>query len=201
MWKLTYKTIWQNIEYEIDKIKGSRFIWNVFFVKSKDDVENKLNDVKKKYYDARHWCYGYKIGGWNNIDYKFSDDGEPNGTAGKPIMNIIEWSWLTNILVVVIRYFGGTKLGTGGLVKAYGDCAKQSLDHIKIKEVEIYGTLNLKYNYELVPIVLGVVKKFEWVLLEENYWDIINIKVNVNKWLVEEFKKELFNKSKWEINI
>ena len=113
-----FKTISNNTTAEIIE-KKSKFIANIFYVESVEEAENKIKEVKKKYFDARHNCYAYSIFSENGIINRCSDDGEPSGTAGAPMLNIINSKELTNILVIVTRYFGGILLGTGGLVRAY----------------------------------------------------------------------------------
>lgn len=106
--------------------KKSRFIGEIFPVKSEEEAMEILEQVKKKYWDARHHCWAYVIGD-DRIQERLSDDGEPSGTAGKPILEVIRGQQVCNLLVVVTRYFGGTLLGTGGLVRAYTEAAKQAL--------------------------------------------------------------------------
>ena len=110
--------ITKNAEYELVE-KKSKFIANAIYLESKEDAENKLNIIKRKYHDARHNCYAYRILEDDKISERSSDDGEPSGTAGGPMLNILQKNNLCNVLVVVTRYFGGILLGTGGLVRAY----------------------------------------------------------------------------------
>lgn len=122
-----FKTILENnIQAEITE-KKSRFIANLFYVESADEAEIRIKEIKKKYHDAKHNCFAYLIFEDGEIYKKFSDDGEPSGTAGAPMMEIIEKENLRNVLVVVTRYFGGILLGTGGLVRAYSDSLKEAL--------------------------------------------------------------------------
>lgn len=122
-----FKTILENnIQAEITE-KKSRFIANLFYVESTDEAEIRIKEIKKKYHDAKHNCFAYLIFEDGEIYKKFSDDGEPSGTAGAPMMEIIEKENLRNVLVVVTRYFGGILLGTGGLVRAYSDSLKEAL--------------------------------------------------------------------------
>ena len=114
--------------------KKSRFIAHIYNVKSEEQAEQYINAVKKKNWDARHNCYAYIIGDKGQIQ-RFSDDGEPQGTAGKPILDIISTSGLTNCLIVVTRYFGGVLLGTGGLIRAYQAASKAGLDNSDIAQI------------------------------------------------------------------
>ena len=118
-----FKTIKQNASAEVVE-KKSKFIANIFYVESREEAESIIKEVNKKYHDARHNCYAYRIVTEEGIVEKASDDGEPSGTAGAPMLNILSKNNLGNLLVIVTRYFGGILLGTGGLVKAYSSaCA------------------------------------------------------------------------------
>ena len=112
-----YKTIEKNISAELVE-KKSKFIANIFYIESKEEAEEIIKNTNKKYHDARHNCYAYRVFNNEEIIEKSSDDGEPSGTAGAPMLTIISKNNLINILVIVTRYFGGILLGTGGLVKA-----------------------------------------------------------------------------------
>ena len=141
------KTINENVETEIVE-KKSKFITNVFYVQSVAEAEEYINSIKKKHYDAKHHCFAYSIMTSNGIINRFSDDGEPSGTAGGPMLNIINKNDLVNILVVVTRYFGGILLGTGGLVKAYSESTLKALDLADYVEEErgFECSLELSYN-------------------------------------------------------
>lgn len=116
-----FKTIKEeNVQAEIVE-KKSKFIANVFYVETSRDAEEIIKNINKKYYDARHNCYAYSVKNPNESIKRFSDDGEPSGTAGAPMLNIIEKNNISNILIIVTRYFGGILLGTGGLVRAYSE--------------------------------------------------------------------------------
>lgn len=121
-----FKTIREDSSAEIEE-KKSKFISNIFYIESVKEAEEKIQEIKKMYFDARHNCYAYRILE-DGIKTKSSDDGEPSGTAGAPILNIITKKELCNILVIVTRYFGGTLLGTGGLIRAYSDATLKSIE-------------------------------------------------------------------------
>lgn len=123
----TYKTIASPSE-GVFKDRGSKFIAKAFPVKTEDDIKIHLETLRKDYYDARHHCYAYQLG-FDKSAYRINDDGEPSGTAGKPIFGQINSHDLTNILIVVIRYFGGTKLGVSGLINAYRTASKESISN------------------------------------------------------------------------
>lgn len=210
MQKIFYKTIKITDEYEITKIKWSRFIGNIFHVETKNDVENALQEAKKKYPDASHHCYAYRYeispqkDIFNNTIFlakqqKTFDDGEPTGTAGKPILQILEKQNLYNILLIVTRYFWGTLLGVGGLVKAYGDCAKETVNHAKIEETEITKTIEFSYSFDDIKTIKNICNKYHVTLLEEKYEEKIQIKIAINNWYFAAFAKEISDCSKGEI--
>lgn len=126
-----FKTIMQDAQAEIEE-KKSRFIANVYYIENVEEAEEHLKQIRKKYFDARHNCFAYRILEENGVKEKQSDDGEPSGTAGAPMLNILQKNNLYNVLIVVTRYFGGTLLGTGGLVRAYSDATIKSLENAKV---------------------------------------------------------------------
>lgn len=212
MKKLLYKTVKEHIEYEIPKIKWSRFIGNIFHIKNKEDAEHYLAQIQEKYRDATHSCYAYHYGANVNYDLfwnldlipeytKQSDEGEPTNTAGKPILAQIKWHDLYNILIVVTRYFGGTMLGIGGLIQAYSECTKQTIQQSTIIDTEIMKKISYTYNFDLLPIVRNVLNKYDAKIIEEKYGEAINMTIEVNAWYLESFKKEIFENSKGQIKI
>ena len=142
-----FKTIKNDKTVEIEE-KRSKFIANIFYVENIDEVEKYIKQTKKKYYDARHNCYAYMIREENNVLKKFSDDGEPSGTAGSPILNVIEKNNLCNVLIIVTRYFGGILLGAGGLVRAYTEAATKSVENAEIVEQELGYELEITIKYQ-----------------------------------------------------
>ena len=140
-------TINKNYVSEIT-IKKSRFIASLFYVEKEEEANKLINLINKKYYDAKHNCFAYRIYDNGNIKERFSDNGEPSGTAGQPILNVLKGKNLQNVLVIVTRYFGGILLGTGGLVKAYTEVTQKVLEDIKIikKEIGKIVKLEIKYN-------------------------------------------------------
>ena len=211
MKKLLYKTVNEHHEFEIPKIKWSRFIGNIFHIESKEEAEKYLKEIKEKYRDATHNCYAYSYGTNINFDlfgnlkitpdyFKQSDEGEPTNTAGKPILSQIQGHKLQNILIVVTRYFGGTLLGVGGLIQAYGEWAKKVIEHATITETEILKTVKLRYAFDLVPIVRNIVNKYD-AKIEEKYDKDVEWKIKINGWYVEAFKKDIFEHSKGQIKI
>ena len=137
-------------EYCLKEIteKKSRFIAEIYPVESIDEVNDIIKKTKQKYFDARHHCYAYKLLNENQNIVKSCDDGEPKGTAGEPILNIIEKKNLYNVLIIVTRYFGGILLGTGGLTRAYSNAAQIAVDNSKIVEKEMGVRAEIEIKYE-----------------------------------------------------
>lgn len=152
----TYYTIEKATEGYF-KEKGSKFYSYAFPVYSEEDVKARMSELKKKYFDAGHHCYAFRIGADHKF-YRFSDDGEPSSTAGKPIFGQIQSKDLTNILIVVIRYFGGTKLGVSGLIASYRQGAVEALETAKILEKHVAKHYTLSFNYELMNDIMRIFK-------------------------------------------
>ena len=144
--KNMYKTIIENTSAEVIE-KKSKFIANLYYVNSTEEAEQLVQNVKKKYYDARHNCYAYSIKTKEGLINKFSDDGEPSGTAGAPMLNIITKNELFNVLIIVTRYFGGILLGTGGLVKAYSEATLGAIKKAQLVVEEEGLELEVTVNY------------------------------------------------------
>jgi uncharacterized YigZ family protein len=140
------------------KDKGSKFIAHAIPVNSEAEAKEAIEELKKKYHDARHHCYAYMIGPDKSC-FRSNDDGEPSGTAGKPILNQILSKDLTNICVVVVRYFGGTKLGVSGLINAYKTAAREALDNATIQERTIDEVYSLEFEYPLMNEVMRILKE------------------------------------------
>ena len=174
------KTILENASAQIVE-KKSKFIANIYYVQSQEEVENILKEIRKKYYDARHNCYAYSILTNNGIVNKMSDDGEPSGTAGAPMLNIITKNELTNILVVVTRYFGGILLGTGGLVKAYSEATMQALKKATIVNEEIGYEVEITVLYNEWEKVKYYLEKSNILIIDVKYNEKIVSKIEVTE--------------------
>lgn len=153
----TFKTV-SGTAKGLYRDKGSKFIGLVFPVGSEEEVRGKITELKKEYFDANHHCYAYRIGKDNPVS-RMNDDGEPSGSAGKPIHGQILSKELTNVLVVVIRYFGGTKLGIPGLVKAYKTTAKEVLDSVSFVSRSITEKFELTFDYLVLNDVMRILKE------------------------------------------
>jgi len=152
-------------EYRI-KEKGSLFIGQIYFVETEEQVNEKLKSIRKKYFDAAHHCFAYKL---VNGKFKFSDDGEPSGSAGKRIFNAIEHSDLTNQLIVVIRYFGGTKLGTGLLGKTYYETAKAVTDKSMISEKYLHQRITIHTSQKFINTIHHLFNQVSAKIINEDY--------------------------------
>ena len=154
----TYKTIETSFEGEIFKDKGSKFFGYAFPVSNESQVKEFIDELKSQHHKARHWCYAWRIG-TEVIRFRANDDGEPSNSAGQPIFGQLISFDVTNILVVVVRYFGGTKLGVGGLITAYKTSAKLALEIAKIVEKTIDISFKLTFEYEFLDKVMRIIKE------------------------------------------
>ncbi len=186
----SYKTIKKNTIFE-QKIKGSKFIAQAFPVQEKDQAESVIAQICKQYYDATHNCFAYRIGVGQDEIFRYNDDGEPSGTAGKPILQAIDSQNLTDVLVIVTRYFGGTKLGTGGLIRSYGGTAQLLLEQTEIEQKYLYTKLHLNYDYSLTQIILNTLEKYHAKIVNSDYSDTVTMDVKIRNSMVEMVQKQL----------
>lgn len=154
----TYRTISKSAVGELFKDKGSKFIGYAFPVEDEDQIKTLLEEVKKEHHSARHWCYAYQLG-TETITYRANDDGEPNNSAGMPIYGQIQSFELTNVLVIVVRYYGGVKLGVGGLINAYKTGAQFALEASDIIEKTINKYFIIKFEYKNMSKVMRILKE------------------------------------------
>ncbi|MBR3152683.1 MAG: YigZ family protein [Clostridia bacterium] len=182
-----FKTVKENNSAEIVE-KKSKFIGNIFYIESEEEAERIIKETRKKYHDARHNCYAYKINK-DNLS-RFSDDGEPSGTAGAPMLAVIDGKGLSNILVIVTRYFGGILLGTGGLVRAYSDCTEKVIDESKIIEKEFGYEMRCEVSYKNLEKIKYYFDKNNIVITNSEYLENITLTIEISK----ESKEELENK-------
>lgn len=154
----TYKSIARASE-GLFKDNGSRFIALAYPVESEDEVKSIVSGLKKKYHDARHHCFAYRLG-LDGARFRANDDGEPSGSAGRPILGQIDSAGLSDVLVVVVRYFGGIKLGIPGLIRAYKTSTADALGKAGVTEKVASRRFSVRYPYEKMPLVMKVVKDF-----------------------------------------
>ncbi len=170
------------------KFKGSKFIAHVLHVSDTQMAEHSYLFLKKKHYDATHNCYAYRI---DRHSFRYSDDGEPSGTAGKPILQMIEKRNLYQTLVVVTRYFGGTKLGTGGLIHAYGDAANAGLDAAKIKRVIKTKIVKIITSYQNISQFENLINKFQGKIISSDYKEVIHLQIAIPGKYLNDFQQAI----------
>lgn len=175
-----FKTISNDSEAEIIE-KKSKFIANIFYVETREEAEEKIKEIKKKYFDARHNCFAYSIFTKDRIIERFSDDGEPSGTAGAPMLNILSSQNLRNVVVIVTRYFGGILLGTGGLVRAYTGAVQEALKNVEIIEKYLGLEVNLEVNYPNLEKLKYYLKQNEIKILSSEYLENIKVLVEMSE--------------------
>lgn len=163
----TYKTI-SGISESVFTEKRSKFIAIAIPVRSVAEIKNLLEQYQKKYYDARHVCYAYMLGP-ERKDFRANDNGEPSGTAGKPILGQINSHELTDVLVIVVRYFGGIKLGTSGLIVAYRTAASQALAEAAVIEKTVDDEVTVAFEYPFMNDVMRIVKEESPEIMEQSY--------------------------------
>jgi uncharacterized YigZ family protein len=185
----TYKTLEKPAE-GLFRDKNSRFLAFGFPVDSVDQVTEILGKIKKKYHDARHHCYAYRLGTEKEI-YRLNDDGEPSGTAGKPIYNQLLSREITNTLIIVVRYFGGTLLGTGGLINAYKSAAKDMLDHASIGIRYMEDLFFITFPCEKLNAVMKVLHDENLVPVQPEYAAACTMKVAVRKGLSDRLTQKI----------
>ena len=204
--KLTYRTIEDKFEYEIPKIKGSRFLTYLFPCENKENAEIILEWIRKQHFSAPHHCSAWRL--WIQlhedlfgnvlIDPKVSktnDDGEPTNTAGKPILNVLEWEKLLNVLAIVVRYFGWTLLWVGWLIQAYTQATKEAIQNCNIIEKEILKEFELVHEYSQTSLVAHLMEKYDIKLISEICDEKSKKILTINQWLFSDFEKELFEAS------
>lgn len=174
--------------------KKSRFIANVKEVKTEAEAISFIENIRKKYYDARHNCYAYVLGNFKETkQYKYSDDGEPANTAGKPMLDVLLNENITNVCAVVTRYFGGTLLGTGGLIRAYQGALKEALKTSEILSLYEGEIFTLSFDYSLFGKLKYFIEEKKYFIIDTNYGLNVKIKVLVNIEEIDTFLNSLSN--------
>ncbi len=174
--------------------KRSKFLAFAHHVESAEEALEIIKEYKKKYYDARHCCYAYRVGA-DGADCRANDDGEPSSTAGKPILGQIDSNGLTNTLVCVVRYFGGVKLGTGGLIVAYREAAADALSNSKKEERFVEEEIKLTFTYPMMNDVMRVVKDMNPHIVSQQFDNTCEITLSIRKGKAEELRTRLKNLS------
>jgi uncharacterized YigZ family protein len=168
------------------KVKGSRFIARIVPVLSQEDAKEVIRLVSKEHYNATHNCTAWRVG-VGEPDSRFNDDGEPNGTAGMPILRQLEGADLTNVVAVVTRYYGGTKLGTGGLARAYGDAAAEALAGVTVRTCIVRTSLRVLFDYADTSPAMHTIGQFDIKVEESLYGDRTELHLAVRNSEAERF--------------
>lgn len=195
-----YQTLTNPVCGEI-KVKGSRFIGHAGPVQNKDEAVSFLNRITRKYHDATHHCYAYRLGYGSQSSFRYSDAGEPTGTAGKPILKTIDGQSLCNVICVVVRYFGGTKLGTGGLSRAYASCAKQTLETGVIQTCFPTNQFQIKFDYNDTGQVMAVISNFQGEIVGSHYGTQTELVVQIQQSKASDFQNCLMDETRGKIQI
>ncbi len=198
MEKDTYKTIVKPSKEVLFKEKGSKFFGLAFPVEDEEAVKECLENIKKEHYNARHWCYAWQLGK-DYSSYRVNDDGEPSNSAGMPIYGQLQSFDVTNVLVVVVRYFGGTKLGVGGLIQAYKTAAQMALETSKIVERTIDENFVLRFDYPEMNVVMRIIKEEDLSITDQKMELDCEIVISVRKKEAERIFELFKNTYKVEI--
>lgn len=186
----TYRTIGNNIGEGYYTEKRSKFLAFAHHIESADEAMEIVKQYRKKYYDARHCCYAYMVGPERN-EFRANDDGEPSSTAGKPILGQINSNELTDILIVVIRYYGGVNLGTGGLIVAYRTAAADAISHCKIEDRIVEEKIEYKFTYPMMNSVMHVIKSMPAKIVAQHFDNNCSITISIRKSMAEELLSRL----------
>ena len=170
--------------------KRSKFLAWAHHVETTDEVKALLADYRKRYYDARHVCYAYMLGS-ERTEYRANDDGEPSSTAGKPILGQINSNELTDILIVVVRYYGGVNLGTSGLIVAYREAAADAIAHATIETRQVEEIIKYSFAYPQMNDVMRIVKEMNPRIVSQTYDNTCEIKLSIRKSEAEQLKNRL----------
>ena len=178
--KDTYKTIAAASEEVLYKEKNSKFFGYAFPVTTEEEIKEILERLRKEHFSARHWCYAYQIG-TEKIQYRANDDGEPNNSAGMPIYGQIQSFEVTNVLIVVVRYFGGVKLGVGGLISAYKITAQMALENSEIVERTIDKHFIISFGYANMNKVMRIIKEKNLQIISQKMEMDCEIEISIRK--------------------
>jgi uncharacterized YigZ family protein len=187
--KFVYKNISKKSE-SLLKEKGSKFYAYAFPVNSEEEIINELNILKKEHAQATHICYAYKLG-LNQIKYRYNDDGEPSNSAGAPIYGQINSFELTNIFIAVVRYYGGTKLGVGGLIQAYRLAAKEAIEKVKIIEITLKSEFTIEFEYVDLPQIMTLLKQEKIEIIHQNSNENCMYTLIIENQKIETFKDSI----------
>jgi uncharacterized YigZ family protein len=193
-----YKTVSGVSEGYITE-QRSKFISYALPVKTPEEVKEKVDAFRKQYYDARHVCWAYMLG-LERLQYRVNDDGEPSSTAGKPILGVINSNELTDILIVVVRYFGGVKLGTSGLIVAYRAAAQDAIAHAEIIEKTVDEEITIVCEYTFINGVMKIIKEEKTQVISQLFDIDCTIKLRVRKSEAQQLKEKLLKVESVQLN-
>ena len=185
-----YKTISDKIGEGYYTEKRSKFLAFAHHVTKVDDIKQLLAQYRKKYYDARHVCYAYMLGA-ERTDFRANDDGEPSSTAGKPILGQINSNELSDILIVVVRYYGGVNLGTGGLIVAYREAASDAIAHCEITMQQVEEIVDYDFPYVMMNDVMRIVKEMSPRIVAMNYDTNCSVKLSIRQSEAQQLRDKL----------
>jgi uncharacterized YigZ family protein len=183
------------------KVKGSRFIGHAAAAGSREVAEMLVDSISRKYHDASHHCYAFRIGAGDRSIFRANDAGEPSGTAGKPILEAIDRRRLSDVVCVVVRYFGGTKLGTGGLARTYGECASGSFERGEIVEKYIMEKIRIDYGCEWTGKVMALVKRYGCKIEKGDFQTRTVMDLQIRKSKAVSFRLDLINATSGKVRI
>jgi uncharacterized YigZ family protein len=183
----TYRTIERSGE-AIHRVLASKHLGFACHVRTESEVKVMLDQWWQEHHNAHHICYAWRLG-WDKSKHRINDDGEPSGTAGKPIYGQILAADLTNVLVAVVRYFGGTKLGTGGLIDAYKTTAQMAIADAMLVERSAMQVVELSFPYEHMPAVMKMLKQMDMQKLEADYEAVCSMKIGLNGAVMKDFER------------
>ncbi len=189
-----YKTIESRVGEGYYTEKRSKFLAFAHHVETVEEVKDILAVYRKKYYDARHVCYAYMLGA-ERTDFRANDDGEPSSTAGKPILGQINSNELTNILIVVVRYYGGVNLGTSGLIVAYREAAADAIAHSEIVSKQVEEIVTYTFSYPMMNDVMRIVKEMSPRIVSQTYDNTCEIRLAIRKSEAEQLRSRLIKLS------
>lgn len=185
-----YKTITDKVSEGYYTEKRSKFLAFAHHVISVDEVKDIVASYRKKYYDARHVCYAYMLGA-ERTEFRANDDGEPSSTAGKPILGQINSNELTDILVVVVRYYGGVNLGTGGLIVAYRTAAAEAIAAAEVKMRQVEERITYDFTYPMMNDVMRIVKEMNPTIVSQTFDNTCSITLSIRKSEAEQLRSRL----------
>ena len=185
-----YKTIGKQVGEGYYTEKRSKFLAFAHHVETIDEIKQLLGVYRKKYYDARHVCYSYMLGA-ERQEFRANDDGEPSSTAGKPILGQINSNELTDILIVVVRYYGGVNLGTSGLIVAYREAAADAIAHSEIVSKQVEEIITYTFSYPMMNDVMRIVKEMSPRIVSQTYDNTCEIRLAIRKSEAEQLRFRL----------